>query len=244
MRKMLVLARREMASYFVSPMAYVIGALFLLFCGAVFFFGGYINIPIFEPGREASLRALFEVMALLMIVVAPLLTMKLVSEEFRSGTIETLMTSPVTDTQVVMGKFLGVMAFYLALVATTLVFLGLLYVYGQPDGGIALMGYLGMVLLGAAFISVGLFASTLTSYQIVAGIVGIAILGGMAGMTQLLIMNAGEPINYIAARMNVLTYFRDFAKGVFDTRAVVFFLSVTAAFLFLSVKTLESRRWR
>jgi ABC-2 type transport system permease protein len=170
--------------------------------------------------------------------------MKLVSDEFRSGTIETLMTAPVTDSQVVLGKFLGVMAFYLVLVALTGVFLVLLCVFGQPDAGIAVMGYLGMILLGAAFVSVGLFASTLTSYQIVAGIIGIAILGGMTGLTQLLITSGPEPINYIAARMNVLTYFGDFAKGVFDTRAVVFFLSVTAAFLFLSVKTLESRRWR
>jgi ABC-2 type transport system permease protein len=243
MRKIMVLARREMASYFVSPMAYVIGAMYLLFAGLVFFFGVFTS-PIFEPGNEASLRQLFEVLAGAMIVAVPLLTMKLVSDEFRSGTIETLMTAPVTDSQVILGKFLGVMGFYLVLVAMTGVFLALLYAFGQPDAGIAVMGYLGMVLLGAAFVSVGLFASTLTSYQIVAGIVGIAILGGMTGLTQLLIASGVEPINHIAARMNVLTYFRDFAKGVFDTRAVVFFLSVTAAFLFLSVKTLESRRWR
>jgi ABC-2 type transport system permease protein len=244
MKKIMVLARREMASYFVSPMAYVIGAMFVLFCGLVFFFGRYIGAPIFEPGNEASLRRLFEVMAWAMMVAVPLLTMKLVSDEFRSGTIETLMTAPVTDSQVILGKFLGVMAFYLVLVALTGVFLVLLCAFGQPDAGIAVMGYLGMILLGAAFVSVGLFASTLTSYQIVAGVVGIAILGGATLVTQLLITSGVEPVNYIAARMSVLTYFGDFAKGVFDTRAVVFFLSVTAAFLFLSVKTLESRRWR
>jgi ABC-2 type transport system permease protein len=238
----MVLARREMASYFVSPMAYVIGALFLLFTGLVFFFGG-ITTPVFEPGNEASLRVLFEVMAGAMVVVVPLFV-RLMSDEFRSGTIETLMTAPVTDTQVILGKFLGVMVFYVVLLALTGVFLALLYAYGQPDGGIVVMGYLGMVLLGAAFISVTVFASTLTSYQIVARILAVAILGAMTGLMQLLVASGVEPLNYIAARMNVLTYFRDFAKGVFDTRAVVFFLSVTAAFLFLSVKTLESRRWR
>ncbi len=238
MHQTLAVARRELAGYFYSPVAYVVGALFLLASGLWFFY------RIFIPGNEASLRPLFEAMAYIMVFATPLLTMRLVSDEIRSGTIETLMTSPVTDAAVVTGKFLGVMAFYLVLLAGTVVFLAIMAVYGQPDLGVAATGYLGMVLLGAAYLSVGLFASTLTPHQLVAAIVGTAILAIFAIMMQVLVANAGEPWNYLAAKLNAMTYFRDFSRGMFDTRGVVFFLTATGLFLFLSVKTLESRRWR
>ncbi|MCJ7544404.1 MAG: ABC transporter permease [Phycisphaerae bacterium] len=238
MRKALVLARRELAGCFFSPMAYVVGALFLLASGLWFFH------RIFVPGNEASLRPLFEAMATIMVFAAPLLTMHLLSDEYRSGTIETLMTSPVSDAAVVIGKFLGVMAFYVILLAATGVYLGLMAAYGQPDAGVAAMGYLGMVLLGSTFIAVGLFASALTGHQLVAALVGTAILAITAIMMQLIVTHSGEPWNLVAARLNAMTYFRDFSRGVLDTRGVVFFLSATALFLFFSVKALESRRWR
>jgi len=238
MKKALVLARRELAGCFFSPLAYVIGALFLLASGLWFFH------RIFIPGNEASLRPLFEAMATILVFAAPLLTMRLLSEEYRSGTIETLMTSPVSDASVVIGKFLGVMAFYVTLLAGTGVYLALMAAYGQPDAGVAAMGYLGMVLLGGMFIAVGLFASALTSHQLVAALVGTAILAAGAIMTQLIVAYGGEPWNALAAKLNTMTYFRDFSRGVLDTRGVVFFLSATGLFLFLSVKALESRRWR
>ena len=238
MKKTLTLARKELTGYFISPVAYVIGALFLLASGLWFFH------TIFIPGNEASLRPLFEALAYIMVFAVPLLTMRLISEELRSGTIETLMTAPVTDTQVILGKFLGVMGFYLALVASTGVFLVLMIAFGQPEPGIELMGYLGMVLLGATFTAVGLFCSTLTRYQLVAAMVAIALLAGFGIVTQVLVARTRSPWNMLASRVNTMTYFKDFARGVFDTRGLVFFLSTTALFLFLSVKTLESRRWR
>ena len=237
-RKTLVLARRELAGYFFSPMAYVIGAMFLLTSALWFFY------KIFIPGSEASLRPLFEAMAYIMIFAVPLLTMRLISDEVHSGTIETLMTAPVTDTQVILGKFLGVMIFYAALLAATGVFLVLMIVYGQPDPGVAVMGYLGMLLLGSAFVAVGVFASTLTQYQLVAAIVAVAILSVFAPLMQVLVAYAPPPLNHLAVKLNAMTYFRDFSRGVLDTRGLVYFLTVTALFLFLSVKTLESRRWR
>ncbi|MCE5325035.1 MAG: ABC transporter permease [Planctomycetaceae bacterium] len=249
MLKTLVLARREMAAYFFSPVAYVIGALFLAGSAAVFFFGlSPLGIPIFEPvlasGSTASLRPLFEAMAAIMVFAAPLLTMRLMSEEFRSGTIETLMTAPVTDVQVVLGKFLGVMGFYAALLASTTVLLAVMAAYSKPDIGVAISGYIGMLLLGAAFLAVGLFASTLTEYQIVAVIVGVAMLSVFALLMQFLMTHLGEPWNLIAGRLSALDYFRSFARGTIDTRALAFFLTTAALFLFLSIKTLESRRWR
>jgi len=238
MGKILIIARREMAGYFLSPMAYVVGALYML-ASALWFFH-----KLFIQGNEASLRPLFEAMAYIMVPAVPLLTMKQVSEEYRSGTIETLLTAPVTDAQIILGKFLGVMVFYLALLAGTGAFLVLMILYGQPDAVVAAMGYLGMVLLGAAFVAVGIFTSTLTAYQLVAAISAGAILAAFAVVMQLIVAFGPDPWNYLAARLNAMTYFKDFARGVFDTRGVIFFLSAAALFLFLSVKTLESRRWR
>ena len=238
MRKTLVLAHRELASYFVSPMAYIVGALFLMGSGGWFF------SEIFRQGNEASLRILFDGMAMMMVAAVPLLTMKLISDELRSGTIETLMTAPVTEVEIILGKFLGVLAFYGILLSATLVFLVLMALYGQPDAGVAVMGYVGMLLLGTAFISVGVFASTLTRYQLVAAIIGIAVLALFTLVMPWMVRSAAAPLNYLAARLNVMAYFQDFSRGMFDTRGLVFFLGSAVLFLFLSVKTLESRRWR
>jgi len=238
MKKALVLARKELAGYFFSPLAYIIVALFLLSSGIWFF------EKIFIPGNEATLRPLFEAMAYIMVFVVPLLTMRLLSEEFRSGTVEILLTAPVTDTEVVIGKFLGVFGFYLAVLACTVVMLVLMVLFGSPDAGVAVMGYVGMVLLGAAFLAIGLFASSLTRYQLVAAVVAVAILSVFAFLMQALVVNTSAPWSGLASKLNVMSYFKDFSRGMFDTRGLVFFLSVTALFLFLSVKTLESRRWR
>ncbi len=238
MRKTLILARKELAGYFISPVAYVIGALFLLVSGVWFFH------KIFIPGNEASLRPLFEAMAYMMVFAVPLITMRLLSEELRSGTVETLMTAPITDTEVIMGKFIGVMGFYAVLLAGTIVFLALMYAYGQPDSGVAVMGYLGMVLLGSSFVSVGLFTSALTKHQLVAAMISVTILAIFAIGMQEMVAYAPSPWNELASHVNAMTYFKDFARGMFDTRGLVFFLSTTGLFLFLSVKTLESRRWR
>jgi ABC-2 type transport system permease protein len=238
MRKTLLIARRELAGFFVSPMAYVIGALLMLACNFAFF------QTIFIPGKEATLRPLFEAMAYLMIVAVPLLTMKLVSEEFNSGTIEALMTAPVTDTQVILGKYLGVAAFYLAMLGVTLVPIVLMAIFSTPDWGIVIMGYLGMVFLGGAYLAVGLFTSTTSRYQLVAAIVGGALLAVFVFGPKTLVAYGPVPANTLAAQMDIMGYFQDFARGILDTRGVVFFASVTGVFLFLSIKLLESRRWR
>lgn len=248
MSRTITLARRELAAYFFSPMAYAITGLFLLMVGVIFLLGLPFGLePIFRPGAESTLRPLFDVLAYGLIIVVPLLTMRLVSEEFRSGTIETLMTAPVTDTNVILGKFLGAMVLYLVLLGTTLLFLLLVVVFGQPDWAVAGMGYLGMILLGATYVSVGVFASTLTKHQLVAGLIGIAILAILTVGISVLVAQVSLVKPEWAtgvSRLNMITYFGDFSKGIFDTRGVIFFGSVTIFFLFLSVKVLESRRWR
>ena len=246
MGKVLVMARRELAAYFFSPLAYVVGALFLATCGAVFFWGlPLLGIQrVFAPGSEASLRALFEAVAYLMIVVIPLLTMRLLSEEFRSGTVELLSTAPITETQIVLGKFFGVLACYVVLLATTAVFFALMLAFGRPDLGVVASGYVGLLLLGSAFLAVGIYAWPVTRYQLLAALMAIAILGGFGLLTAGLTLLAPPPLNFLGARLNMMRWFDEFSRGVIDTRGAVYFLSVAAGFLFLSVKTLESRRWR
>ena len=246
MKKTLTLAGRELAGYFYSPMAYVIGAAVLAMTGAIFFYGfELIGIePVFRHGGEPSLRSLFEAMAYIMVFAAPVMTMRLLSEEFDTGTIETLMTAPVTDTAIILGKFLGVLGFYVVLLAWTGVFMIVLAHYGRPDARVAVMGYLGMLLMGSAFLAVGIFASTLTRYQIVAAIVAVAILSIFVILMQQVAAGAAPPVSDLAEKLDAMKYFKEFAKGIFDTRGLVFFLTGTALFLFLSVKSLESRRWR
>jgi ABC-2 type transport system permease protein len=136
------------------------------------------------------------------------------------------------------------MILYLVLLATTLVYFGLIAVFGQPDYGVAAMGYLGMVLLGSTYVAVGLFASAITRHQLIAGIIGIAILAFFTGGIYLLVLLVPPENAAAVSRLNLITYFGDFSKGILDVRGVVFFLALTGFFLFLSVKALESRRWR
>jgi ABC-2 type transport system permease protein len=256
---MMILARREVAAYFLSPMAYVVAALFLAMVSLVFLWGlrvPFLGIelePVFRGGAESTLRPLFDVLAYAMVVVLPLLTMRLMAEEFRGGTIETLMTAPVTDGQVILGKFLGAFFLYLVLLVLTLAFLLLVVAFGRPDYGVAAVGYLGMILLGAVYVAVGLFASTLSRHQLVAGLIAIAILtfftvgiyllGQAVTLTDAPVETKQKVVAAIS-RANLIHYFSDFSKGVLDIRGLVLLPSLTAFFLFLSVKVLESRRWR
>jgi ABC-2 type transport system permease protein len=246
MHKALTVAKRELGGYFFSPMAYVIGAVFLAVSGMLFFWGfPPLSVqPVLVSGGEASLRQLFLDLAVIMVFAAPLLTMRLMSEEYRSGTIEKLTTSPLSEPEIIVGKFLGVLGFYAVLLAATLVYLALVASYSRPDPGVALMGYLGMLLLGAAFLSVGLFTSCLTKYQILAALVAIAILCLFTLLMPQIVAYRRDWLGDAAARMDAMTYFRYFARGMLDTRGLAYFLSATAIFLFLSVKALESRRWR
>jgi len=137
-----------------------------------------------------------------------------------------------------------VLGFYLALLAGTGVFLVLMCVFAQVDPGVVAMGYLGMVLLGAAFLAVGLFASTLSRYQLLAAMVAIVLLSLVGLGAGPLTMHTPEPLNRIVANFDAMRFLSQFARGQFDTRGLTYFLSMTGGFLFLSVKTLESRRWR
>lgn len=237
-RKIAALTQRELSANFLSPVAYIVAAVFLVAVGHLFMSNTLVE------GGEASMRFLLNSMAWILIFAVPLLTMRLLADEFASGTIESLMTAPVTDIEVIIGKFLGVMIFYVVLLLTTLVHIALLFRFGGNDVGLVLYGYLGMILLGALYIAVGVFASSLTQHQLLAALIGMGLLAGFTVLVDGFAAWQGGQWRVVLSYVNILHHFEDFSKGIFDTKAVMFFISTTAFFLFLTVKVLESRRWR
>lgn len=236
---MLAITQRELSALFFSPIAYVVGCIFLGLTGLFFVYETIV------PGNEASLRGLFERMAGILVFALPMLTMRSIADDYANGTIETLMTAPVTDTSVVLGKFFGSMVFYVLLLMTTLLHVILLTGYGNPVGTVVLAGYIGMVLLGGLFIAVGIFASSCTRHQLLAAMLAIAILA----VFTFLVDYGAEYVGYawgrqVCANVNIFWHFADFGKGIMDSKSVIFFLSGIVFFLFLATKVMESRRWR
>lgn len=237
-RNVVALTQRELAANFLSPVAYIVAAVFLVATGYLFMSNTLVE------GGEASVRSLLDSMAWVLVFAMPLLTMRVLSDEFAAGTIETLMTAPVTDAEVVFGKFLGVFVFYLGLLATTAAHVVLLFNYGAADIWAVLYGYLGMILLGSLYVAVGVFASALTRHQLLAAIIGMGVLSLFTLVVDAFAAWQGGTWREVLAYVNILHQFGDFSKGILDTRSVLFFLSGTTFFLFLGVKVLESRRWR
>jgi ABC-2 type transport system permease protein len=236
MNKIAVIALKEFKSYQASPMAYVVTAIFLLLTG--FFFGS-------SPATyaETSIKGFLGVGGILLPLLASVLTMRLLAEERKLGTLELLMTAPVRDSEVILGKFLGSLGILAVMLALTLYYPILLIVFGDPDLGPIGTGYLGVFLLGCTALAVGLFASSLTSNQIVAAVVAGGILFALwsiGAVTAFLPKALGE----VMGPLSLSFYFPDFIRGVIDTRGVVYYLSITVLFLFLAVRSLENARWR
>jgi ABC-2 type transport system permease protein len=239
MRQTLTIARRELSSLFFSPVAYLVLG--------VFGFGAtLIFLLSFGAGLPASMRTTYEGIIYLLILLAPAISMRLFAEEYRSGTIETLMTSPISDTQVVIGKWLGAMGFFVALLIPVGVLALVLASNSRPDWGPILTGALGLLLVGGLYLAIGAFASATTQNQIIAFIVsGLIILMLSMGMLFLARSTYLSPWwRDIVSYLWINNQADDFNKGIIDSSKVVYFVTGTAFFLFLSVKVLESRRWR
>ncbi|HEY7087433.1 MAG TPA: ABC transporter permease [Tepidisphaeraceae bacterium] len=238
MSRAITIARRELSSYFFSPIAYVAMFAFLLASGWLFW-------DDFKPGQPAAMRTIFDWMVWLLVVIVPLLCMGLLAQEWASGTIETMMTAPVHETDVVIGKFLGSVGFYIVLLLPTLIYVIMLRIYGRPDFGPIFSGYLGIFLVGSLFIAVGLFCSSLTRSQVVAAVATAAILFAITIVPWWATAKATLPDFWRKlTEQGVFTRYTDFSKGVIDTGNLIFFIAATAVFLFVTVKVLESRRWK
>lgn len=239
MRNVVTMAQHEIGAYFLSPIAYAVSAIFLFTAGLAFGLGTVTQ------GGEASMRGLFDFWIILILAfVLPMLTMRLMSEELRSGTIETLMTAPITEAEVVVGKFLGAFAFFVILMASLLVFPIMLGCYGSLDLGLLTCHYIGLLLLGALYISVGLFFSTMTKHQVISVLASFTLLALMTFASHALAQQTEGWIKVLLQQMSIRTHFQDFVRGTLDLNHLVFFVTTTAFFLFISVKTLETRRWQ
>jgi len=172
-----------------------------------------------------------------------MVTMRTYSEEKRSGTIELLLTSPLSDFQIIMGKFLGAMALYLVMLAVSLIHIAILFIYGHPEWKPILTAYLGLVLLGGCFISLGLFISSLTKNQIVAGIVTFAVFLFLWIITWIGSFS-GPTVDKLTTYLSIIDHLDDFGKGVIDTTHVIYYLSFMTFGLFLTAKSVDSERWR
>ena len=238
---------REWKAFWYSPIAYVVGAFFLLIQGWIFWFLlAVLNDPRVDPTWRMS-QFFFGgtfFFWICMLGTIPLLTMRTFSEEKRTGTLEILLSAPVTDAQVVVAKFLGAWLCYGALWATTLVYFLALRGFMALDWGPIAAGYLGTWLLGGVLISVGILASSFTRNQVIAGFMGLVlmILFFCVGLLDVFVVDPGarQWVDYFS----LLNHFRNFSKGILDTRPVVLYLSLIGAMLLLTVRVIATPRWR
>jgi ABC-2 type transport system permease protein len=248
MRIFLTLTRRELAAFFVSVTGYVIIAAVTLIIGSSFvmLIRNMGTDPFSMPVTELFFNSLMY--WLLVILVAPVITMRLFAVEKAAGTFETLMTTPVGDLQVVAAKFTAAVVFYMAAWLPTFASLMIVQHFTnqpRPDWGVVGGMYLGIFLSGCMFLSIGCLASSLTKSQMVAAIVSLAV-----GVVLFILAYMAQVIPASATAADALFYFNlfkqmeDFTRGVVDTRAVIFYVSLTLVFLFLTLRVVESRRWK
>jgi ABC-2 type transport system permease protein len=231
---------REMKAYFLSPIAYVALIVFALLTG--YFFAAYFNWASRYQG-EASMRAIFHNMSITMLFIAPLITMRLFAEEKRSGTIEILMTSPVTDAEAAIGKFAAGLGLFVIMLALTFPCPLFLIIYGTPDVTAMAVGYLGLFLLGAAFLSVGMVTSSITKNQIVAALMSFVMLLGLwviGWMSAAVGSQPGKVLSFVS----LVEHFDDFSKGMLDTKHIAYYVSFASFCLFLAVKLVQSAKWK
>jgi len=253
MSNILAIAHKEVKSYFSSPIAYIAIGLWALLYGYFFFailsFFVRQSMQMNQFGPQALnlnqqlIRPLLQNVTILILFLMPMVTMRTYSEEKRSGTIELLLTSPVTDFQIVLGKFFGAMALYAVMLAVTLFHIGVLFIYGSPEWKPILTSYIGLLLLGGCFIAVGLFISSLTKNQIVAGMVTFAVFLLLWIITWIGSFS-GPTVDKLTNYLSIIDHFDDFGKGVVDTTHLIYYLSFITFGLFLTAKSVDSERWR
>jgi ABC-2 type transport system permease protein len=254
MNNILAIAHKELKSYFSSPIAYIVIGLFALAYG--YFYAVMLQYFVrasMQMGQmggqqpmninQDMLRPVIQNLTVLMLFLLPMITMRTYSEEKRSGTIELLLTSPLTDFQIIMGKFLGAMALYAAMLAISLPHIGLLFAFGNPEWRPIATAYLGLLLMGGCFISLGLLISSLTKNQIVAGFLTFATFL-MLWIVNWIGESSGPTTQAIVSYLSITEHFDDFARGIIDTKHTIYYLSFITFGLFLTAKSVDSERWR
>jgi ABC-2 type transport system permease protein len=259
MKKTFAIFQKELKSFFYSPMAYVVIALFTALTGYFFYSilswfveqsfiatmqaQQYRQMPPKFNVNLQVIRGYFGTLAFLALIILPLITMRLFSEEKKQGTDELLFTSPISTLHIVLGKYFAGLAFYFVLLIPTILFQSLLFAYGDPELLPVISGYIGLLFLGSAFISVGLFISTMTENQIIAAIGGFAlslflwVVGYGANI-------AGPSLAPFFEYISILNHFEDFAQGVIDSSHVAYYILFSFVGIYMSLKSIESVKWR
>jgi len=255
MRNILLICKKELKSYFASPIAYLLMAFF----GLIFGFGFFTATRDFvrfsfqaqmmgqqqQPMNvnDQIIRPLLGFASTIALFLIPMITMRLIAEEKRTGTIELLLTSPVRDIDIILGKWLGAVVLYVCVLAMSMLNVALLFAWGKPDLKPVLIAYFGLILQGACLIAIGTFISTTTKNQIIAGGVTFFVcllLWLLSWMTAFDTSAPLQVLNYIS----IVTHFENFSKGVLDAKDVVFYLSMIFFALFITSRAMESLRWR
>ena len=234
---------RELKAYFYSPLAYLIMFFVLIVNGFIF---AWMVSVLTDPRSPAGppMEYFFRSTTLVLIVLGTLLPMRLLSEELKTGSIEVLMTAPVTEGQVVAGKYLAALVFYAFLWLPTLAYAGLVAYHEEVDWGPVVSGYLGLLLVGALFLAIGIFASALTRSQLLAAVITFALLLLLFLVGMLGDLATSETVKEALGYVNLGAHMDELSSGIVDTRRLVFYVSTTLFFLFLTSRSLESRKWR
>ncbi|MDP4267646.1 MAG: ABC transporter permease [Bacteroidota bacterium] len=236
MSKMCAIYKRDLSSYFSSPTAYILIGIYLL--TASYFF----CISVFGS-QTATMEYAFMYMFMIFLVISPILTMRLIAEEKKLGTDQLLLTSPLRIWDIVLGKFFAALTLYAVMMAVTLIFPAILYYYSKIDLGPVITGYIGLFLMGGAFISVGLFASSLTENQIISGIISFVILLLSVSLEAIATFAQGT----VQALLNYLSlmrrFYENFQVGILDAGDVFYYLSFMFIFLLLTVSVIQRYRW-
>ncbi len=257
MRNVLTVAGRELRSYFVSPIAYVVLTGFLLLGGWFFFnlvaqFNFLLTIYSAQQNpqvlqrlnlNEFVITPLLHNLSIVLVILVPMITMRTLAEEKKSGTYELLLTSPLRISEIVVGKFLGSFVFVGIMVGLTGVYPLILFAYGNPEVGVVLCGYLGLLLIATSFVAVGILTSSFTDNQIIAAV------SGLVALLLLYIINwpadkAGETMGALLRYLSLTEHFGQLLKGIIDSKDLVYFASVIVLALFLTHRSVESIRWR
>jgi ABC-2 type transport system permease protein len=236
MKNIVAIAKREFVSYFNSPIAYIVAVVYITISGYLFF------KQLFVEG-QADMRSFFGLAPLLFLFIMPLVTMRLLAEEKREGTLELLLTMPITDWQVVLGKYLASVGLIAALLALTLTFPISVRMLGPLDTGSTFAAYIGMLLMCGAYAAIGLMASAFTRNQIVAVLIAFFISFALFLIGQLVAVMP-PALAPIATAISIASRFQNIARGVLDSRDILYYLSLIFGCLLVAEATLESRRWR
>lgn len=243
MRNIWIVTRRELGALFVQPIAYVFAVIMTLITGLLF--AAQISFSVFEGGVPANVAQIMSTFTFLAIFFAPAITMRLLAEEQQTGTIEVLMTLPVTDLQVVLGKFLAAFLFYALITALTLIYPVILLAFGNPDVGPMVSTYIGTLLWGAALLGVGVLASAASDNQINAFIIAFGIILVLyLTLIPAQLFSVGATLSAILNEISLQPHLYNFLDGLITAKDVLYFLVVTAISLFAAARVLESRRWR